>query len=125
VHLDSCENARDENLLYDVGWGKKQSYILAFSIEGAQDVSRAYIKDFNAALSRRTRISEEDLQVALDEVTRKRRSALSHDRLETLAHEDEGQRRFLSGIKEDDVELQPRQSGTAEWIAARGEDGGG
>ena len=69
-------------------------------------------------------MSEEDLQAALDEVTRRRRSALSHDRLEALAHEDEGQRRFLYGIK-DDVELQARQSGTAEWIAARGEDGSG
>lgn len=111
--------------MYDVGWGKKQSYIFAFSVEGAQDVSRAYIKDFDAALSRRTQMSEEDLQAALDEVTRRRRSALSHDRLEALAHEDEGQRRFLYGIKEDDVELQARQSGTAEWIAARGEDGSG
>ena len=125
MHLDSCENTRDENLLYDVGWGKKQSYILAFSVEGAQDVSRAYIKDFDAALSRRTQMSEEDLQAALDEVTRRRRSALSHDRVEALAREDEGQRRFLCGIKEGDMELQARQSGTAEWIAARGEDGSG
>jgi len=123
VHLDSCENARDEHLLYDVGWGKKQSYILAFSIEGAQDVSRAYIKDFDAALSRRTRMSEESLQAVLTEITRERRNGLSSDRLEALAREDEGQRQFLYGIKQGDVHLPARQTGTAEWIAARGEDG--
>jgi peptide-N4-(N-acetyl-beta-glucosaminyl)asparagine amidase len=123
--MDSCENARDENLLYDVGWGKKQSYILAFSMEGAQDVSRAYIKDFDAALSRRTRMSEEDLQAALDEVTRNRRKALSPERLAGLAREDEAQRRFLIGLKGEDVDLPGRTTGTAEWIAARGEDGSG
>lgn len=123
--MDSCENARDQHLLYDVGWGKKQSYILAFSIEGAQDVSRAYIKDFDAAMSRRTQISEEKLQVALEEVTRKRRAGLSSERLQELALEDEGERRFLYGIKETDADLPARQTGTEEWIQARGEDGGG
>jgi peptide-N4-(N-acetyl-beta-glucosaminyl)asparagine amidase len=123
--MDSCENARDQHLLYDVGWGKKQSYILAFSIDGAQDVSRGYIKDFEASISRRNRASEEDLQLALAEVTRRRRLGLSAQKLQELEREDKGELEFLQGKKEPEESLPARESGTAEWKAARGEDGSG
>jgi peptide-N4-(N-acetyl-beta-glucosaminyl)asparagine amidase len=53
VHLDPCEAAVDEPLLYQ-GWGKNQTYIVALSFEGgAQDVTRSYTSDLAAALSRR------------------------------------------------------------------------
>lgn len=124
VHMDSCENARDQPLVYDVGWGKKQSYILAFSTEGAQDVSRGYIKDFEAALSRRTQMTEDDLQRCLADVTARRRAGLSAEKLKELEHEDQGELRFLLGIQEEEP-LPARQSGTAAWKEARGEDGKG
>lgn len=125
VHMDSCENARDQHLLYDVGWGKKQSYILAFSIDGAQDVSRGYIKDFDAALPRRNKANEGDLQQALGEVTRRRRVGLSAQKLQELEREDRGEMEFLQGKTQPEESLPARESGTAEWKAARGEDGSG
>lgn len=120
--MDSCENARDQPLLYDLGWGKKQSYVLAFNTEGAQDVSRGYIKDFQAALTRRTKISEEELDRVLADTTRKRRAGLSSAKLRALEREDDGELRFLLGLRDDEI-LPGRQSGTAEWRAMRGEDG--
>ncbi|EKU23366.1 peptide-N4-(N-acetyl-beta-glucosaminyl)asparagine amidase, partial [Nannochloropsis gaditana CCMP526] len=45
VHLDPCEAAVNEPLLYQ-GWGKKQTYILAFSREEVEDVTREYTTDW-------------------------------------------------------------------------------
>jgi peptide-N4-(N-acetyl-beta-glucosaminyl)asparagine amidase len=125
VHLDSCECARDQHLLYDKGWGKKQSYILAFSIEGAQDVTKAYVQDWEAALQRRTWISENELARLLDGVTSRRRAHLDPRTTAQLQKDDETQRLFLDGKlgSREEESLQPRQSGAAEWKASRGEDG--
>jgi hypothetical protein len=60
----------------------------------------------------------------LANVTARRRASLSAERLKELEHEDQGELRFLLGIQEEEP-LPARQSGTAEWKAARGEDGKG
>lgn len=125
VHLDSCECARDQHLLYDKGWGKKQSYVLAFSIEGAQDVTKAYVQDWETTLQRRRRISESELERLLDEVTSRRRAHLDPKTIAQLQEDDKTQRLFLEGelVYRGEEPLPPRQSGTAGWKAARGEDG--
>ncbi len=125
VHLDSCERARDQHLLYDEGWGKKQSYILAFSIEGAQDVTKGYVQDWESTLQRRQRIGESELGRLLDGVTSRRRAHLDPKFIAQLQEDDKTQRLFLEGEPghRGEESLPPRQSGTAEWKAARGEDG--
>jgi len=126
IHLDSCEAVRDEPLLYDRGWGKKMSYILAFSIDGAQDVSRGYVQDWTETMSRRRQGSESDLRKALDDVTRRRRFGLPPSELERLENEDQAEHLWLNRTHEQaptQIDGQGRQSGTDEWKQARGEDG--
>ena len=53
IHLDACEQAVDDNLLYQ-GWGKKQNLIVAFGKRGVEDVTRHYTSDeFSEIRSRR------------------------------------------------------------------------
>ena len=53
VHVDPCEAAVDEPLLYE-SWGKNQTYILAFSRNGITDVTAKYTSNMTGASERRT-----------------------------------------------------------------------
>lgn len=39
LHCDSCENGFDNPLVYEVGWGKKLAYILAFSKDQVREIN--------------------------------------------------------------------------------------
>ncbi|KAF8582669.1 hypothetical protein K439DRAFT_1350761 [Ramaria rubella] len=127
IHLDSCEAARDQPLLYSKGWGKKMSYCLAFSIEGAMDVSRGYIQKitWEEAVKARNMISEEDLDKALKAVTTRRRLGLPADVVQRLEKEDFDMLKWLEAPddNQDGERLEARQSGNEEWKEARGEAG--
>ena len=63
IHLDSCEAAFDTPFMYELGWGRKMSYVLAFGVLGAEDVSRAYVADYHQdGWERRRKWDEEDLR---------------------------------------------------------------
>ncbi|KAG8923254.1 peptide-N4-(N-acetyl-beta- glucosaminyl)asparagine amidase [Tulasnella sp. 418] len=125
VHMDSCEASRDEPMIYDRGWGKKMSYILAFSITGAQDVSRGYIQDWDEALKRRKQGSETELKKILDEITQSRRRNLTPEDVKTLQDEDNAHESWILKSKEpSEIDGEGRISGTQEWKESRGEAGG-
>lgn len=132
LHIDSCEAARDQPLLYDRGWGKKMSYAIAFSVEGAVDVSRGYVQDSTEMFKRRNLAPEAALAQQLMNITTERRRHLPATRKAELEVEDELEQAWLAAsderaqleAKELAAEPEPaRISGTQEWKEARGEAG--
>lgn len=62
VHLDPCENTYDAPKLYEKGWGKKLTYVVAFSIDEVVDVTERYIMSKPVNRMRRDKVPENWLE---------------------------------------------------------------
>ena len=126
-HCDSCENILDKPLLYEQGWGKALTYCFAASDNYVLDVTARYTAKHPTALPGRDRAveshiaplcSEISLQMLLGNQVGVANYFEEIQSLNTLAEANR-----VKSQTTDPETLPGRQSGSAEWVASRGEDG--
>lgn len=128
IHLDPCENVIDKPLMYERGWTKKLTYIIAYSKDEVQDVTWRYTRDQEAVMKRRKICSERSLIQFLQSLTDQRQNSPSYSR----ARRDYVVKRSLFELadmlyipnlqdKNSDETYEGRTSGSLAWRLARGE----
>ncbi|CAG0894471.1 unnamed protein product [Darwinula stevensoni] len=124
LHCDPCEEACDTPLLYEVGWGKKLTYVIAFSKDEVQDVTWRYSRDHAATLKRRNLCSEAWLLSECMHMTREKQRYYSD--AERMRLQERLTRELVELLVPREVgqgETQGRTSGSLAWRQARGETG--
>jgi hypothetical protein len=122
IHIDSCENAWDTPLIYEQGWGRNLTFILAHSIHGVYDVTRRYVKDWDLIASRRNQKECDKLFKCLEIENNRLRENLPAEMIERLYQRDIIEQMELLRLKSlKEAEMVGRQSGSEEWRKNRGE----
>ena len=143
VCMDSCEDKFDHPGMYEKGWGKKLSYVIAVSREGVADVTRRYSRSMHTLemKSRRNLISEENLRALIRQKNgiQRQRFRCNESRRKELDRREEEEESFFreaeemgrraKGAKGDEAwgvvkeRWEGRISGDSYWKRSRGEDG--
>lgn len=71
IHVDPCECAIDKPLLYESGWGKKLTYVIAMSVEEILDVTWRYSSKHREVWQRRLECRELKLISFLEHLNRR------------------------------------------------------
>ncbi|PAV80398.1 hypothetical protein WR25_03563, partial [Diploscapter pachys] len=126
VHCDPCENIIDQPLLYEKGWGKNLSYVLAFGTDHVYDVTWRYSLDHKKTLKRRNRCREVVLARFIEKLNERYQKNMTPERKTELV-----KRRIREIVeflvigprKDTSQNLGGRTTGSEEWRRARGELG--
>ncbi|KAK3097658.1 hypothetical protein FSP39_011805 [Pinctada imbricata] len=122
LHCDPCENTCDKPLLYEAGWGKKLSYVLAFSKDEVQDVTWRYSNKHAEVLSRRNECRETWLVIIIHRLWKAKETINSPDRNKEMKDRLLTELvEFMSPKSADGQNLSGRTSGSLAWRLARGE----
>ncbi|XP_060104783.1 peptide-N(4)-(N-acetyl-beta-glucosaminyl)asparagine amidase [Heteronotia binoei] len=122
LHCDPCENICDKPLLYEIGWGKKLSHIIAFSKDEVVDVTWRYSCKHDDVLSRRTQVEEAVLRETINSLNKMRQQSLTESRRRELLERIIVELvEFISPKTPKPGELGGRTSGSIAWRVARGE----
>ncbi|GFS29150.1 peptide-N(4)-(N-acetyl-beta-glucosaminyl) asparagine amidase [Nephila pilipes] len=123
IHCDPCENICDRPLMYELGWKKKLSYVIAFSEFEVQDVTWRYTCNFQDTLKRRTLCSETFILQCLSAINEKlapisgaKKQILMKRRIQELTL-------FLTPPNPESGNYTGRTSGSLLWRLSRGEIG--
>ena len=125
VHVDPCEEAYDTPLVYEQGWGRVMTFIVAASEEEIVDVTPRYVKDWCVVKERRSDIMENTLKAVIRNMNNLLYMKLSEEdkkKLEERRIKEKEEFESKTGVcqvKED--EKLPRQSGSLQWRQERGE----
>lgn len=109
VHVDACAASWDNPLLYTEIMGQKLSYCIAFSSDGATDVTRRYVRAPRHALAR-TRCSESELLRITHDIKSMRRINMSSEDLLRLDREDTAEAQELESYTVPAETLRPTKS---------------
>ncbi|CAG9861841.1 unnamed protein product [Phyllotreta striolata] len=122
LHCDPCENICDTPLVYETGWNKKISYVVAYSGEDIQDVTWRYTGKHKEVLKRRTACSEKEFLDALLHIRNKLQKNLSASRRKYLMRRNLMELvEFLTEKTAKSEDRKGRTSGEEMWRIARGE----
>ncbi len=125
IHVDPCEEAYDTPLVYEQGWGRVMTFVVAASDEEIVDVTPRYVKDWCIVKERRSDFMENTLKAIIRNINSNLFMKLSEEekvKLEErrkLENEEFANKTMVCQVKEE--EQLPRQSGSLDWRKNRGE----
>lgn len=129
IHADPCENVMDRPLMYEEGWRKELSYVIAYSKDEILDVTWRYTKNPEAVRKKRNLCPEINLVTFIMEINNQRLYSLTSNRRDYIV-----KRRLLELVdmlpappgcekpeKDDHFKYEGRTSGSLAWRIARSE----
>ena len=131
IHYDPCENKFDQPLMYELGWGKKLSYVIATSIDLVVDVSGKYSISHDVILANQCmkEIQPSELKLVMKNlnINLKNSLGLRPERIEVLRKRRQEE---LAEIKKTGLltkekvgkDFTGRLNGEASWLLNRGEN---